>query len=378
MLRIKDFLFAFLLRLPFYLVVYIWSFILTQGQTAFFPLLAILTLLCVLESLLTRKSIFIVLCVVLCVVFLLLRMPAAAAAALCAVLYRPSAYSGFISAVWIAFLCLSAVIVELLIDPSLSYICIRCVLTAAVAAVLARQMQTLSRFLGSYYCRQVSRRTASAMVKRSIALSAASLAGLIVTGFLIRPSGLVVIPLPDLTIDPDRAAAFSELTADRTRPEIEDAVTGEIVPPPEPDAPFGERAPQPPRLIPMLLIAAAVLTVFIIIVLLDRFARRPELLFEDFDEAVAEEPAVPGIRTKRRGKLLHFGPNHTVRRLFKAKVREHKLTPKKSDTPKRLTDTMGESEDVETLRRLYHKARYSGADVKRSELNALYAERGKR
>jgi len=120
-------------------------------------------------------------------------------------------------------------------------------------------------------------------------------------------------------------------------------------------------------------ILTALCVLFLGFFILNSFHRRSSLSFEDFDDVVQEDDAEPPAM--KRSKRLRLGVNKTVRRLFRAKVRDYMVIEefriRKSDTPERIAESIGKWEDVGQLKALYHKARYSGGSVSRSELRAL-------
>ena len=99
--------------------------------------------------------------------------------------------------------------------------------------------------------------------------------------------------------------------------------------------------------------------------------------FDDFEDSIEIAEATDNFSgTTTRRKFFNFGPNITVRRLFTKKVREYvrrdKISkPKKGDTPKQLVLVIEETENIEVLDSLYHKARYSDEEVSRSDLKKL-------
>ena len=105
---------------------------------------------------------------------------------------------------------------------------------------------------------------------------------------------------------------------------------------------------------------------------------RPKHVKDDYDDIVEVETVTHGQKIKKRKKQRLSSINRTVRKLFVNKVYEYKtqgLTPARYDTPRNLSDIISETEDISTLDKLYHKARYSGNDVSGGELNAYHKER---
>jgi hypothetical protein len=382
MLKIKDVLFEYILRMPFFLLVYVITFIITRDSIIFFPLFAVFLGIGLLEAVIKRRLIVVLICVLLCAVFAFLQMPALAVTAALIVFYRSAVYNGFYDAVWIACMLAAAAVIEYAVDPAFVYIGIRCVLMAAIFSVLGRQMQTLNRFLGSYYCRTTSRRTAKAAVIRSYMLTLLGLAAVITAGFVIRPSE----PIISLSNIPDNRAEtvmeivhewFGQERADypgAESAELEPVIPREVIPPQEHEP---TRAPLIPAIIASVIAAA-----FLVLVVIGFIHRRSETAFDDYDEDEEVNAAVIGTKPKKRAGLFKFGANNAVRKMFRLKVRENiiaeRLKPRKSDTPQDLAYIISEWEDIGALRRLYHKARYSGETVKRAELGLLQTEMKKK
>jgi hypothetical protein len=279
--------------------------------------------------------------------------------------------------------CLSIVtiIATIFFDPALAGICVRNLVIATVAIILARQIQTLDAFLYSHHCRGISKKTASSLIKRSYMLTITSLACFIALGFIVQPGEalsragerIILIPeftrrkseevhdyiIPDLIPeDDDREVLIGEEGEEHAILQDDEPVTSDE----EISVIFWLSAA-----------AAAIVALFIMMVLIKY--RRLENQFEDYDDVTEEAPANLEKMSKKQGTIFNFGINHTIRRLFRRKVKEYMVTKgmytQKSDTPKKLAETIGEWEDIGVLEQLYHKARYSGENVKRDELNML-------
>ena len=379
MLNYKNIIFTFLLRLPFFIVVYTYMLLLSQdGSVSFLlPILAVFVFICILDTQIRHKVVFALVCVAICAVFAILRQPRLVIATLCVAVHRSEAYSDTESAVWIICLCVSTILAEM-IDPSLNYICARNVLITAIVLMLARQVQTLDKFLESEHCRQVSRKTAVSLIRRSYRLTISFLSCILVLGLAITRPPANKLPAKEY---PGMDMGFQE--AKPTVPELEeDAVLTEIpkelIPQPD-DSPDNDALPGvlDGAIYNIIYGAGALLSVYLIIYLLYTMQKRVALRFDDYDEVVDESFADMEIQVKKRRIRVNYGVNYTVRRLFRSKVREYmrdgELVPLISDTPGKLAETISRWEDVETLKRTYHKARYSGEKVTRSEVNALYA-----
>jgi len=373
MLKVKEFLFAYLLRLPFFLLAYTVVLILTRDYSVFYQMLVIFTVMCAIEMLPAQVRPFIVMLgFILTIIFMFTGMYATAVTLFIFLIYRPEQIRTVGSIIMIAVLFILTVIASIFVDPEIGNICIRNLVIAVVAKILAKQAQTLDRFLGSYYCRGVSQKTASSIIKRSYLLTIACLAGFIAVGFLAR-SNEEVVPVPDLIIQRVETAYDQMFDAldlrdpeEREEPVID--VAGYV---PLRDPP---RADNQPGMV-YLLVAAIAITVVALFVLLHNKWYINDNRFEDYDDIIEETAVTPEKSLKKSRHLLNLGMNYTIRRLFKRKVKEYITTKsmytQKSDTPKKLAEKISEWEDIDPLKTLYQKARYSGEQVKRNELNIL-------
>ena len=379
MLRIKELLFAYILRLPFFLFVYTVILMITKDDSSIFMLLAIFTVQCVLDVLVYRiRLIIVIFCSILAVAIVFSGMTVVAIAVLVFLMYRPEQYSEVRSIALISLLFVLTVITLLFIEPELGYICIRNLVIAAIAAIMARQMQTIDRFLSSYYCRGVSRKIASSITKRSFLLAITCLVGFVVIVLFVRPYG-TVIPLPEFTPYVTEEAEIFEEPQEDTEP-----IEGELEEADDPDQPIMQdilAEENEPHFIAVVIIVAVIVFLCILALLFNKLFHRNVYQFEDYDDVIEETSFMPDGKLKKRRRLLNFGVDYTIRRLFKRKVNEYVtdkgMNARKSDTPKKLADTIGEWEDVGTLKQLYHKARYSEEHVTRAELKELFAERRK-
>ena len=208
-------------------------------------------------------------------------------------------------------------------------------------------------------------------------LTIACLICFIAVGFIAQP-GESLLSIPEIRIDYDQDD-FSFLIMDDDEFEYEDEemalIFGETgIDQTEDQLEREEREEEPSDTFSIVLAAVATIILFIAVLLI-RKSHRPENQFEDYDDVMEEAPAILDGISKKRKRKFNFGVNYTIRRLFKRKVREYIITKgiytQKSDTPKKLSETIGEWEDIRVLEQLYHKARYSGENVKRTELNVL-------
>jgi len=265
-------------------------------------------------------------------------------------------------------------IVVSFINPSLQYVFLRNVVMSAVCLVIAGQQHWLVKFLCSHYCRQVSRKTASAVIRRSYFMVTVCLFGFVAAGFLVQPAEpWLHDPIPTdqvIASDGERGSGVEDL------PDVELVIDREVV------AERGANERFEVREDLLMIIAYVVVTLlfgYLIFTVVKNLHRRaPVVHFDDFDEVETQEAADIVPRFKKRRRLLSFGVNYTVRRLFRLKVQEYMagnlLLPGKGDTPAKLAEEICQWEDVGTLKRLYHKARYSGENVQRTELSKYYQE----
>jgi len=375
MLKIYNLFYNYLLRLPFLLLLYTVILIITGDPSDFLPLIIIFTVLCALDILMTRYRILIVtIGFVLTVVFMVFGMYVSAFAVLIFSMYRPEQCGTVSSIILLVVLFILTAITSLFIDPGLGIICIRNLVTATVAKISAKQVQNLDRFLNSYYCRGVSRKTVSSLIKKSYLITGTCLICFIIVSFIIQPGG-VIIPVPDLVIQRVENAFDSVGDALVMGDEGE---TGELDADNPPDEPMPilltpEEGNQPSVLY-SLIIALAVIFIITVVLLLNKLYR-PDSQFEDYDDVTEETDEYIEIMPEKRSRMFNFGTNHTIRRMFKRKVKEYvtlkSIYTQKSDTPKNLAGKINEWEDIGALNELYHKARYSGYQVQRAELSVL-------
>ena len=380
MFKTRELLFFWILRFPFFLVVYTCMFLLVQDGSAllFFTLVAVFTLICVLDALIKAKVLLALTCAIIAAAMFAMGAQSLAIMVIFSAIYRPVTYTPMINFLWIGCLCVSMLAVEF-IDPSLSHICLRNILAASVATLLTRQMQTLDRFLSSYYCWGISRKTAIAMVRRVYKLTVLSLGIIAIAGFLAArtdsPGSGTRETIPELAGD------FADFVGTIL-------VDLGVAAPPD-DVPEG--APPPLEMEEMVSLAQTITfivmyvvlgvsLVLLVIFLIYNIQKRAALQFEDFDEDIEEGDALQeGLSEHRRKTRLKLGPNRTIRRLFRLKVLEHMnesgLYPLRSDTPDELSEKIAQWEDVDSLKNLYHKARYSATSVSKAELNEYYAQR---
>jgi len=376
MSKVKDFLFAYLLRLPFFLLVFTVILIITRDYIVFYQLFAVFTILCALDMLPPHIRPFIVMIgFILSIVCMFVGHYATAAVLFIFSIYRPEQYEHVSSIIMVAVMFILTVIASVFIDPVIGNICVRNLVIATVIRILTRQIQSLDRFLSSYYCRGVSQKTAASVSRRSCILSITCLVGFIAIGFISQPVG-EVIPVPDIIIE--RAESIYEsveiVFGVEEQEEIdvieeEEELGGAVVP-----LLLHSGGEHRPGLIYLLVTAAAVAVIALFVFLYTKWCRY-DTQFEDYEDIIEETAFTPEKPSKKSRKLLNFSINYTIRRLFRRKVKEYIVTKdlytQKSDTPKQLAKTISEWEDIGTLENLYHKARYSNEIIKRSELNGL-------
>jgi len=373
--RLKDLIFAYLLRLPFFLIVYTVIFVITRDESVFYLLLTIFTVLCTLDAAVVRIRLIVIMAsTILAVVSIFFGLYEISAALMLFSLYRPDQYSSRFSLLLLFCLLVITVVVLVFIDSSLSYIMVRNVAIAAAATILARQIQTIDRFLGSYYCRGVSHKMALSVMKRTVLFAVVCMIGFVALSFFIRPHESEVIHVPNI-FELFQEAFFPE--HEEVSREEDDEFEGEYHERPNLNSapPMFERETNELRMIDLVLIISVIVFLCIAALLLDKLARQPNPQFDDYDEEIEETSIASGKESDKRKRTINLGINYTIRRMFKRKVKEY-VTKKgfqtqKSDTPKKLAETISEWENIEALQNLYHKARYSNEKIKRSELNGL-------
>jgi len=385
MLKIQDFLFMCLIRLPFILTVYVMLLLFgdVSAVALLLPLLVIFILINILDTVIKYKGLVVLIGIIAGVAFFFLNFQNHAIMSFCIALYRPKSFSGTLCAMWIFFLCATTVLAGLY-APQVIHICIRCVLLAAVATLLSRQIQTLDRFLSSYYCWDISSKTAASLVKRVYKLTAVCFSVIIIAGFLLARPGIPGFP----TNSGYTESSGSEDKVDNEKQEPDSEWIGErpvIIDQPASKPPEVDKSdPETDTITTILWYSMTAVSVVLIVMFIRSRIRRPAAYyFEDFEEELEEEQAdLSGFSAKKRKARLKLGVNRTVRRLFRTKVREYirrnELLALRSDTPGELVEKIAVWEDLGSLKHLYHRARYSEENISRNELNALYTNEGLR
>jgi len=369
---IKNLLFIYLLRLPYCLVIYTVLILFTGNYSIFPVLLATYSILCFFDVFCKKIAVITtVITIISAIVFSYMGMIEMTTAVLCLVFYKPE-QSGKAGPIMIGILFVLSAVTILFTEPMYAYICIRNVVTATVATILARQIQTLDRFINSYYCREVSNKTASKIIKRSYILTTACLAIFIITGFSIRPAG-TAIPIPQIIINRienafDSAETVLIMNESENTDEIPDGRDEARI---QLLYESGEREAN--IMYPLLIVTVALITIVIIILLVNLY--RPGKQFDDYEEIIEETFIKGDKKTEQRKRSFIFGTNHKIRKLFKRKVKEYMIDQyipvRKSDTPEVLATVINNRENVEALKNLYHKARYSDEHIERAELKVL-------
>ncbi|MCL2220738.1 MAG: hypothetical protein FWB92_00220 [Oscillospiraceae bacterium] len=214
------------------------------------------------------------------------------------------------------------------------------------------------------------------VIKRSYKFSALCLSGIFIVGFiLISTFDVEHIELP---VESEIVEEFIATLEEMLTPEQSQEWTlMEEVLIEEEDA--GNDSDLPPLPIPNVDMIAMVIVIALLVALLvfliifsDKRSKADQ--FADYDENEFEDSALQDKQSGKRKMSFLFGPNFTVRRLFKKKVRRYGkvgILPRKFDTPKHLAHKIDEHENIDNLLNLYHKARYSDEQITRSEVNTL-------
>ena len=384
MLKIKDLLFIYLLRLPFFFLVYTITIVMSGFyEGILLPLLVVYLLISTLNTLFSRFALWIsVICTIIAILFLLDRMAGMTFAFLGFSMYRPEEYYRGSNIALISIIFIFMVITTLFIDASYIFIFIRNLVISTVAIVMARQEQTLDRFLVSYYCRGVSRKTLSMVIKRCFIFTVACLVLIVALGFMVHPQGSIV--QFNSNNRTEGTGWDSGMTSGTDNPDSmeldgEDVEQGDVI--------GGSIMDETPNLseeekenflnafLTMLgVITVILVAVVVLLLMLYKNSNKEDYDFNDDDDIYEETPIIHEKSSKKRRRLPNPGVNYTIRKLFKKKVKEYIITkdfhPQKSDTPKMLANTISEWENITTLETLYQKARYSGEQLKRTDLTA--------
>ena len=310
----------------------------------------------------------------LAVIFMFFGMITVGVATMVIGMYRLDAYGKISNIIIITCMIIFASIVTLFVDPTLIRFFIRNLVITAIAMIFAGQMESLDRFLNSYHCRGISRNMMTAVFKRGYMITIACFFSIIVVAFIVRPQSPILHNLPNAVGDFIRTPTFTQESI--TAPEQFDPVDEEV------ENVYIEHIPtyfvEQGNFINVtmqVIIAIALVAICIAVVIIEKRFRRGKRKYDDFDDEYEEVSYNPEKSTRKHSLLSILGVNYAVRRLFKRKVKkyiaEKELHPRKSDTPMILADAIEEWEDIHALEELYHKARYSNENVKRSELNEL-------
>jgi len=374
MLWFNRVLHAYMLRLPFFFAIYSATlpFFGDTGIFVFMLILLIFTVLCILDMQIMIKNVFVVLCLTAGVALVLLGQHMLAIFVASAI-YRPARYTSMYNVIFVCIILITLQFADIMHSNTL----ILCLLIQVMCIFFAKQMDSLEFFLGSHYCRQISKKTAMSVIKRSYKFSALCLAGIAIIGLVLIST--FDVEHIELTLEPEYVEEI--ITT------LEELLTYEPLPEPAPVEDViievenvGTGSGQPPLTIPhndgvfaRVIIIATLAALLIILAILGNQRRRVDQ-FEDYEEDEFEDSTQQDKQSGKRKRHFLFGPNFTVRRLFKKKVRKYGkagILPRKSDTPKHLANKIEKHENIENLLNLYHKARYSGQQVTRSEINKL-------
>ena len=279
--------------------------------------------------------------------------------------------------IWIILISVAAVVIGF-VEPHLLSVVLRNLALACVFDIICRQSIRSNSFFRSYYSKGITKNMVNTLVKRGYKLI------LPITLCLIILGGIALMPsfprpvMPDLDLNPnlrnvdirenrlwDFSFNFFDDTdfegPDRQQRRGFDRVVSNI---------FYYAS------VAVAVGAAIALLVFVFLLIYKR-RKKKHTVFDDYDELVEVVDVKEDDKGKRiRSRFMVFGVNNAVRRVFIKKVREHvrqeKISkPKKSDTPKKLVTDIQKTESVDVLDSLYHKARYSEAEITRSELKDL-------
>jgi len=374
MLWFNKVLHAYMLRLPFFFAIYAATlpFFGDTGISVFMLILMIFTLLCILDMQIQMRNAFVVLCVVAGVALILLEQYMFALFVMSAI-FRPTRYIGLYNTIFVCVVLITLQFADIMHSNTL----ILCLLIQVMCIFFAKQMNSLEFFLGSHYCRQISRKTAMSVIKRSYKFSAICLLGIFIVGFILISSfNIEPIEIPTEVEHVEEAIAIlEEMHSPAQESQMEEFFVEEELALEETGNDIGLEPLHLANLemVAMVVVIALLVAILIFLIIFSDKRRRVNT-FEDFDEDEFEDSALQDKQSGKRKRFLLFGPNFTVRRLFKKKVRRYGkvgILPRKFDTPKHLAHQIDEHENIDNLLNLYHKARYSGQQVTRSEVNSL-------
>jgi len=369
MLWFNNVLHAYMLRMPFFFAVYSVTLLLfgETGIFVFILLVLIFTVLCILDMLIRIRNVFVILCFVTGTALILLGQYLFGFFVMSAI-YRPARYIVLYNAIFVIIVLITLQVADIMHSNTLMI----CLLIQVMCIFFAKQMESLKIFLKSHYCRQISKKTAMSVIKRSYKFSALCLAGIFIVGvFLINTFYIERIELPiEISDQLEEILANLEEVQAGGLPEQEEIYFEEYIDEESPSMPltdsiFGSVA--------AIIFTALIGTVLIFIMIFSEKKSNPSQ-FEDYEETEFEDLALQNNQNLKRKIPFLLDPNFTVRRLFKKKVRKYSklgILPRKFDTPKHLARKIEKHENIDKLLSLYHKARYSGQQVTRSEVNTL-------
>ena len=418
-MRVSDFFAGYLPGISFFLFLHTVIYAATwNGSTLlFFALAVVFTIVYVLDFSISRKWVFALVCMAYIALWVILWMPEMALVALGAALYssytpsglRASGFRGlkkskqaslgtdlsgkqrvyywgydedgslFIGGnkKWIIAIGSVALIIGFM-EPQLLPIILRNFAIAAIFDIICRQTIRTNSFFRSYYSKGITKKAVDKLVGRGYKLILP-----IILCFLILGS-VVLMPTYPEPVMPERVPRglrSFDLQQNRMWNVDFDFFN-------EPDSGEGDvrrgentfAAHIETILYYVAILIAIAIAGMLLYTIFKWFSKRRKqssTQLDDFEDSIEVVDVVNSDKdTKNRKKLFSFGVNNTVRRLFIKKVREfvrHRRlsSPAKSDTPKKLVDIIEETENVEALDKLYHKARYSDDEVTRQELKEL-------
>ena len=138
MRKVYSYLYAYVLRLPFFLLVYSVVLIILGETNGLFPMLVIFSLLCVPDVLPDRVRIYVVIVsFVSMAIFVIFGMYVLAVITLIFTAYRPDERRTSGSIALIVCLSIVTIVATMFFDPTLAGICVRNLVIATVAIILA-------------------------------------------------------------------------------------------------------------------------------------------------------------------------------------------------------------------------------------------------
>ena len=388
MLILKQILFICSLRAPFFFIVH--SAILLfyhHSSISFFHQLAVYMLICILDILVTQKYTFTIISIILIAGLFLLDLPELTVIAISAIIYRKETYDNFTTVFMISILFVLTALSPIA-NPAAEYRLALYILITILLTILARYIDTLDFFFNSYFCREISQKTASSLYKRTCKHFLYCFTFFALIGFFLLTPVFTSQETERIQRTERGAYAIQEaaerhielfnpnIDQEHEEAPVELLITLDLV--------SIVQSMYAVSSVSMYIITAftGFIVLLLVRLLLIRMYRSAISRFDNYDDVIEESDVtkVTDIKKKKRKHYLEI--NQKVRRIFKKKVnkyiKKNIMIPQLNDTPAELADIMSKQENVDDLKRLYHKARYSDKTISKSELKLLLSEHRER